>query len=212
MSAIEKLLAISSVALSVHAAAVDFGTLGDYGALGEELATLLRLRNGFYAFESALHVFSAGPVVGKEVTLDQWNSFQLWRFEYGALADRTLFFAEDAFGNQFCLHESQVCSFDAETGEMSKLARDIEGWAREILSDYTVLTGHPLMHQWQEKNGSIPTGTRLMPKIPFVLGGQYSLENLYSLSAVSAMKTRGNLARQLKDLPDGSQVEFRVIE
>jgi hypothetical protein len=212
MSAIDKLLAISSAALSGQAAAVDFGEMGDYGSLGKELESLLRLRNGFYAFESALHVFSTGPVAGKEMTLSQWNTFPLWRFEYAELADRTLFFAEDAFGNQFCLHGGRVCSFDAETGEMNSLSKDIQGWVQQILSDYAVLTGHPLMHLWQEKNGSIPAGARLMPKIPFVLGGQYSLENLYALSAVSAMKTRGNLARQLKDLPDGSQVEFRVIE
>jgi hypothetical protein len=51
-----------------------------------------------------------------------------------------------------------------------------------------------------------------MPKIPFVLGGKYSLDNLYALAAVSGMKTRGNIARQIKDLPDGSRVEFRIIE
>jgi hypothetical protein len=75
-----------------------------------------------------------------------------------------------------------------------------------------MLTGYSLLHEWQMRHGAIPAGTRLMPKIPFVLGGQYALDNLYVLSSVSAMKSRGNLARQIKDLPDGSQVQFRVIE
>ncbi len=74
-----------------------------------------------------------------------------------------------------------------------------------ILREYTVITGYPLLHEWQQKNGAIAVGWRLMPKIRFVLGGSYRLENLYALSTVSAMKTRGNLARQLKDLPDGAQ-------
>jgi hypothetical protein len=81
-----------------------------------------------------------------------------------------------------------------------------------ILADYEVLTGYPLLHQWQAKHGALPIGVRLMPKVPFVLGGEYALDNLYSIAAVSGMKTRGNLARQIKDLPDGAQVEFRVIE
>jgi len=78
--------------------------------------------------------------------------------------------------------------------------------------EYRALTGYPLLHEWQEKNGALPVGRRLMPKVPFVLGGDYSLAYLYSPAAVSAMKSRGNLARQLKGVPDGSQVEFRVIE
>jgi hypothetical protein len=212
MTSIEKLLSISSAPLSDSPATIDFGELGDYGVLGHDLLTMLKRRNGFVAFESALHVFPAALEHGSGMTLREWNSFTLWRFEYGELADRTLFFAEDAFGNQFCLHNGHVCSFDAETGEMGPLANDLEGWAKRLLEKYNLLTGYPLLHKWQEKNGPLQTGCRLMPKIPFVLGGEYALANLYPLKAVSAMKSRGNLARQLKDLPDGSKVDFRLVE
>jgi hypothetical protein len=214
MNRIEKLLSISSAPLSQGCDGINFDELGDYGPLGQQLDGLLHQRNGFYAFESALHVFpfARHQKDEKEIGLGRWNSFELWRFEYGDLADRVLFFAEDAFGNQFCLHDRRVRSFDAETGAMSDVADDIEGWAKQILTEYNVLTGYPLLHQWQQKNGALAAGSRLMPKIPFVLGGKYSLDNLYALAAVSAMKTRGNLARQIKDLPDGSRVEFRVIE
>lgn len=213
MTSIEKLLSIGGAAISHQPAVVDFDELGDYAPLGQQLDALLRQRNGFYAFESALHVFPAAThQEEKETNLSQWNSFKLWRFEYADLADRALFFAEDALGNQFCLHDARVRSFDAETGEMSDLADDLERWASQILKDYAVLTAYPLMHQWQTKNGALPVRKRLMPKTPFVLGGNYSLDNLYALDSVTAMRTRGNLARQLKDLPDGARVEFRVIE
>src|SRR5207245_6232815 len=118
------------------------------------------------------------------------------------LIGKFLFFAEDVFGDQFCLHEGRVCSFDAETGELKVLGHSLEDWAKRILDDYELLTGYPLIHKWQELHGPVPIGTRLMPKIPFVLGGGYSLDNLYVLASVSAMKSRGNLARQIKDLPD----------
>lgn len=136
----------------------------------------------------------------------------MWRCEYGELADRALFFAEDAFGNQFCLHHERVCSFDAETGELNELAANLETWASSLLNDYAFLTGHPLIHQWQAKNGALPAGSRLIPKIPFVLGGEYALQNLYPLVATRGMKSRGNLARQLKDLPDGARIEFRIVD
>jgi hypothetical protein len=53
---------------------------------------------------------------------------------------------------------------------------------------------------------------RLMPQIPFVLGGRFSLSNLFALDAVRAMKTYANLALQIKDLPDGATVNFRVVD
>jgi hypothetical protein len=211
MTSLEKLASIASATISRSAAVVDFVEVDALGPLGGQIRSLLRRRNGFYAFESALHVFPATSS-GKEITLRQWNSSTLWRSEYGELAEGALFFAEDAFGNQYCVHEGHVCAFDAETGELSVLADDLEKWASRLLVEYRVLTGYPLLHEWQERNGALPVGRRLMPKVPFVLGGDYSLANLYSLTAVSAMRSRGNLARQLKGVPDGAQVEFRVID
>jgi hypothetical protein len=207
VTAIEKLLSISSAPLDRGTAEMDSVPIGDFG----ELQALLRNRNGFYAFESALHVFP-GSQRREHMTLSRWNASDLWRFEYGELADGALFFAEDAFGNQFCLHQGRVCSFDAETGKMNEIGANLETWARALLSDYAFLTGHPLIHQWQVKNGALPVGSRLIPKIPFVLGGEYALQNLYPLEATRGMKSRGNLARQLKDLPDGARIEFRIVD
>ncbi|HET6844864.1 MAG TPA: hypothetical protein VFK06_24755 [Candidatus Angelobacter sp.] len=150
MTSLEKLLSISSESISHHAAVVNFNDLGDFGELGRQLESLLRKRNGFYTFESALHVFPAVEQK-EEMTLGQWNSFRLWRFEYGEFADRTLFFAEDAFGNQFTLHQEQVCCFDAETGTQTALCDSIEEWAKSLAADYNFLTGYPLIHEWQGK-------------------------------------------------------------
>jgi len=211
MKCIEQLIRISSAALNncaVPSGAPDFAY---YGRLGNELVSFLQLKNGFYAFESALHVLPAASF-DSGMTLTKWNSFDLWRYEYKALADKMLFFAEDAFGNQFCLHEEQVCSFDAETGQLKTLGSKIEDWATWILSDYKMLTGYPLLHDWQVLNGVLPIGKRLIPKIPFVLGGEYCMQNIDAIDAVSGMRSRGNLAIQIKDVPDGTQIEFRIID
>ena len=211
MKSLDKLLSISSSSLGSDTGLVNLPDLNVFGRLGGELKALLQRRNGFYAFESALHAFSTVRP-GNEIDLNSWNSDELWRFEYGDLAEGAFFFAEDAFGNQFALQSKHVCFFDAETGEFTEFSDDLEAWAYRILKEYEVSTGYPLLHEWQQKNGALAVGSRLMPKIPFVLGGSYSLGNLYAVSNVSGMKTRGNLARQLKDLPDGAQVRFQVIE
>src|SRR5262245_49298994 len=51
-----------------------------------ELLSMLKIKNGFYAFEGALHVFSD---VGarNEKGLIAWNDSSLWIHEYRGMAD-----------------------------------------------------------------------------------------------------------------------------
>lgn len=211
MTFVQKLLSISSPATISNAIACDSDGFDSHGHLGRELLAMLRLKNGFYSFESALQVFPAAGFT-KEETLNHWNSHALWKFEYEGLADGKLCFAQDTFGNQFCIFKDTIWLFDAETGDLEFRSNSLEGWAERVLSDYRLETGFPLLHDWQKAHGKIAKGTRLMPKIPFVLGGEYKLENLYSLNAISAMKSRGNLAKQIKCLPDGTKVKFTIID
>jgi outer membrane protein assembly factor BamB len=177
------------------------------------LRALLSLRNGFYAFESALHVFATGVEVAPvEGSVEDWNAPALWRDGYGPMAEGHFFFAEDLFGGQFSLKDGHVYSFDPETGTPEWLADDILGWTARILDDYEVLTGYPLAHAWQSLHGRLVPGQRLMPKQPFVLGGEFTVENLYALDAVDGMRLRAGLAMQLRDLPDGAKVQWRVVD
>jgi hypothetical protein len=178
----------------------------------DELLDLLVRKNGFYAFESALHVFPMRSI-RSEIGLVEWNSHSLWSGEYQEkLIDHCLFFAEDIFGGQFCVRPEGVFLFDPETGVFDFLAKDLEGWAQAVLSDYEVLTGYPLAHRWQKLNGAIPPGMRLIPKTPFVLGGEFSTENLMIFDRIKGMQLRANLAVQIRDLPDGTPIKWDVTD
>ncbi|GAA1923654.1 hypothetical protein GCM10009815_17820 [Nocardioides marmoribigeumensis] len=181
----------------------------DGGPVAEELGALLVARNGFYAFESALHVFGSGPSVTGG-SLEEWNAEHGWRVAYGELAEGLLFFAEDVFGVQFALRGDRVVTFDPETGDVGAMGTSIEDWADQLLSDYRELTGYPVAHDWQSRHGTLVPGTRLVPKRPFVLGGAFDVANLYALDATEGMRVRGDLAAQLRDLPDGAQVRYEV--
>lgn len=211
MSALAKLASIAGAPLSPSTGANEIQGDMASATLVQELNALLRQKNGFFAFESALHCFPAGNDLAA-MSLDRWNSEALWRFEYGDLARGKFFFAEDAFGNQFCLQDERVTQFDAETGDEEVIADSLEGWAERILTDYSLLTGYPLLHEWQSINGRLAQSMRLMTKVPFVLGGEYAVGNLYALASVTGMRTRGNLARQICDLPDGSNIRFEIVE
>lgn len=209
---LQKLVDVAGDALSP--AEVMAGDIANSSLTGEAMASLLELlrcRNGFYAFESALHVFPARSHSG-EIGLMEWNASELWAREYQGLAADCFFFAQDIFGGQFCLKTDGVYTFDPETGQVTFLAEDLEHWANAILTDYEVLTGYPLAHEWQSVNGRLPAGSRLVPKVPFVLGGEFSVSNLYLLDARESMRMRAGLAIQIRDLPDGSQIQWKIVD
>jgi len=181
------------------------------GRLHGELAELLAQWNGFYAFESALHVFGSGSGV-EGGSIGQWNSPERWKTAYEGLADDFVFFAEDTFGSQFGIHGEQIWTFDPETAQARVIASSVEDWADQLLSNYEVLTGYPVIHAWQRAHGALPPGHRLVPKRPFVLGGEFDAANVYSLDAVEGMLVRAELALQIKNMPDGSRIKYRILD
>ena len=208
---IEKLLDIASESLSELEPQYSEVMLNLAGPLADELLKTLRARNGFYAFESALHVFPAHSDQ-EEIGLDDWNARSLWIADYEGMADGCFFFAEDTFGGQFCIKDGNVFVFDPETGALDYLADDLDGWTTAILAEYEALTGYALAHEWQTRYGQIPPHKRLLPKIPFVAGGKFSIDNLCLQNAVEGMKFRAHIANQIKELPDGAQVEFEIVD
>jgi hypothetical protein len=201
---LERLLAVAGSPLGV--VPVVFADMPD------ELKDLLARSNGFVAFESALHVFPSAAAHDGGVTVESWNARDLWRTGFGRLPDDLLFFAEDIFGGQFAFGPQGVVSFDPETGGVALIADSLEGWAARILEDIELLTGFPLAHSWQQCHGQLPRSQRLLPKRPFVLGGDFAIDNLYPLNAVEGMQIRAELARQIATLPEGAAVTFKVVD
>ena len=179
-------------------------------ALLSELNSFLSISNGMIAFESALRLFGSTSE-REDYPVLRWNESSLWRSGYKHLDPNGLFFAEDVFGGQFLLGEGGVSSVDPETAETKTIASTIEEWAGLILDDYDFYTGHSLAHYWQAQHGSLKGRQRLMPKIPFNLGGKFEIENLYAADCVKSMQFRADLALQLKGLPDGQKVRLKPL-
>ena len=208
MTSVKKLLSIASAPLAPEPIAMP--ELLDAYTSGPEIFLMLREKNGFYAFEAALHVF---PITGNPGSrLEGWNADSLWRKKYKDLADGLLFFGEDILQDQFCLSAKQagILRFHAETGNTTVLADSVEEWARLILSNDATETGWPFVDQWQAKNGPLPIGKRLMPKIPFSLGGEYKVENLWAGDPLQGMRLKADLAMQTRHLPERANVRLNV--
>ncbi|MEN3755070.1 hypothetical protein A9B99_22735 [Mangrovibacter phragmitis] len=207
---VKRLLAICSDELSKEKSVVDCQSLFN-SSISKELDSLLKQRNGFYGFESSLHVFPY-DTTDSEIGLKDWNKKELWINSYEDLATDALFFAEDVFGGQFCLRHDGVYSFEPETAEFNKMALTINDWCERLLSDYNVITGYALAHSWQISNGKLPSGYRLIPRIPFVAGGEYELDNLYMCKSNEALIARANIALQIRDIPDGGSMQIIITD
>lgn len=176
----------------------------------DDLLYLLGLRNGFYAFESALHVFPFSMVdCCDRQDLLRWNNYELWKREYGAVAEKMFCFAEDVFGYQFCFHDNRIKRFEPETGDLENLCGTLEEWAGLICSDFELHTGYRVARDWQAIRGPLKAGNRLLPVYPFVTSmGTCELTNLYEVNALAGMLSRADFARQIKSVPDGEPIRI----
>lgn len=179
-------------------------------ALLQEWFALLSLRNGFYAFDRSLLI---RPFHHRRCPLGvmDWNLPELWKSEYD-MPDvmRSLFFAEDVFGTQFCMLDTSVMRFDPEVGEFEPVADSIIDWIDFMCADIDVQTGRPVILRWQAKYSVLDYGEHLLPKVPFVLGGGYEIDQLYTMQEVKSMRWRASLAVQLRGLSDGDDVVVRI--
>ncbi|MDA0910639.1 MAG: SMI1/KNR4 family protein [Proteobacteria bacterium] len=178
--------------------------------LPKALEALYEERNGMRLFNRSLIVYPLSNC-GNIPSLFDWNSLNTWKSYYGNLDARSICFAEDIFGGQFCLINDNFYYFDVETAELELISSSLDEWAYKILNDRDYLTGFPLSNEWQLAHGEVSDDMRLIPKIPFFLGGEYKLSNLYLADRLKAIKYRAEIYQQTKSLPDGESVELKVV-
>ena len=143
--------------------------------LWNQLFEILASKNGFFAFESAMHLYPLGGD-SEGIELIEWNRFDVWKKGYpNSRLKESICFAANVFGDQFCLDAGGVGLMDAETGDVEEIATNLEGWVNAVLKEPDYHLGFQLAHSWQEENGAIEPGMRLVPKVPFVCGGDFEV-------------------------------------
>lgn len=204
MTFLEKLLSIASGSLNPTAPPPDLSD--SQASLPADLASLLRARNGFVAFESALVVFPRTQVDGVP-GVQEWNNPHGWRAVYRQVVPADIvFFASDLFCGLYGTSDSQIVVFNPETGEVQHYADTLDHWAKRLLENYTHDTGWPLATAWQRLHGPLPASKRLLPIQPFVLGGDYVVHNLIAIDFVRAIESWARLYLQIREVPDGGRV------
>ena len=207
-SAIEKLFSSSGGQLC-EPPPHNTGCFQRWGQVGIDLEYVLNIKNGFFAYEDALLV---RPLDNTELPygVGRWNEPSLWKGGYVRNLTGTLFFAEDIFGTQFCIRNGTICTFDPETANFAMMGHSLDEWAAKLLENPNLYTGYPLAQAWKATHGRLQPGTRLLPKTPFVLGGRYQIDNLYSINDVKGMSFRAAIANQIHNVPDGADIVINI--
>ncbi len=206
---INDLLKISQVISEKQVNGKEFSDfLNKYEFIDKTYLNLILKKNGLLCFESALQIY---PYDNSTINLKILNDMEGWRQKYFFITRSYFCFAQDLFGFQFCFTERGVEIFNTEIGEFEFLAKNFEQWTQMILDDYNYLTGYEIAHEWQTQFGKLKINERLSGKIPFILGGDYSIENLYSINFTNLVEFRADLANQIYNLEDGQQIILKNI-
>lgn len=170
----------------------------------------LRIFNGGYFFDNALHIFG----VAKETPYHDLNYINnLFQILFGDLAKDIWFFAEDIFGNPYGFHNDEIILFNLETSDKEVIANDFSGWLNEIDSDLDYYTGQSLAKELsKEDKFQLAYGKRLGAKYPFVMGGEYAIENLTLKDFENNIDYNSSIAKQIVNLPDGSSIKLDIIK
>lgn len=79
----------------------------------------------------------------------------------------------------------------------------------EFIEDWEMVN---LVTAARNKLGVVSGNLKYCLKIPGVIGGEYGGENLATAPQKELIMFSGNIAQQMKDLPEGAQIEFKITD
>jgi hypothetical protein len=118
-------------------------------------------------------------------------------------------FAEDALGDQFLVRDGAVLRLRAETGDVEPVAASLEDFFAAVLAapQQTLELG-PLL-DFLEAGQHLDPGQLLSAYPPFCAKEAGQGVDLRPIDALERRRFLADLARQLREVPDGGRVEIK---
>ena len=179
--------------------------------LPRDLRALLEQTNGAVLFSGGLHIRGAALVPEWHSLRRAWLSGDSIHHAYPGVSESDVPFAQDCVGDQFLLRNGEVVRLLAEDGAFEPLGVDLSAFLDAARSDpLEYLRLHPLVRFMQE-GGRLSPGQILVAYPPFIAAesaeGQCALR---AVAADDAIRFHRDLARELRDVPDGAKMVIRV--
>ncbi len=176
----------------------------------EPLAAALRARNGCIAYRGGFHVRGACREPAWHSLRAAWEGPEAFHVLYEEVLDTDVPFAEDGLGDQFLLRGAEVWHLWAETGEIEAKAPTLEAFFSELTDHATdVLSLEPVM-AFLDAGQELKPGQLLMAYPPFCVSQSDQGVTLTAIGTAERREFLATIARQIHDLPDGAEVQFKV--
>lgn len=161
---------------------------------------------GGIAFGGALRIFPFHAHEGLP-SFGAWNSPDGWKSRYAELAPRWDSVAEDAFGTQYLISPGkrpELALFWAETAETEELGVGPSEFFKMIAEDPDGTISLSLYRESVARFGPLPLDSHFAFRVETALGGATTVENIIPMRALQHMAALGQIARQVKDVPNGT--------
>ena len=169
-----------------------------------DLRRVLIDTNGFILHEGALHVRGASLTPEWHSLREAWLGPNAFHRLYEAVKISDIPFAQDQMGDQFLIRDGVILRLSAETGEIEPLADGLDDFLAKVQNDIETFLTVGLGHRMEP-------GQLLHAFPPFCVRDAVS-PSLRAMAATEVIRFHADLARQIRDVPDGGQIEFKVVD
>ena len=122
---------------------------------------------------------------------------------------------ENDFGNLIIKDENgcywRLCPEDCYCKVIATNRSELDALSRDpaFLEDWHMTA---LVASASSRCGPLTDGRKYCLKIPGVLGGAYDDDNLGTAPQIELVRFSGDIARQIEKLPEGAQIQLRVMD
>lgn len=175
------------------------------GELPDDLRAVVASPAGFILHHGAIHFRGCVSGPAWHSLREAWHGEHAFHRLYPGVFETDIPFAQDQLGDQYLLRGIEVFRLDAETGDVSRFAADLETFLAGIAGDITEYLNVGLDHE-------LPPGRLLHAYPPFCMAESGRGASLRAVPADELILFHADLARQIRDVPDGGKVTFTVTE
>ncbi len=147
--------------------------------------------------------------VSEKVLLEKINEAWNWTDVSGVKIERTNDFGNiiirSAKGKYFRICPEEL-SYEPVADSEEEYFNLISG--TEFCTDWEM---ENLVKLATEKLGELSKGEKFCLKIPAVIGGEYSKQNIGKISFEELISVSGNLAFQIRDFEEGQKIDLKIV-